>query len=325
MEETPGERMDRNLEPARDLCLDAPFAGTSDCVGLPAAPRQQRAYLLPILLAAAPPRARLAGIATAAIGVAIVIAYATLLPRGGLSESAPALAAVLLAATLSSIAGFAFSAICGVMLLHMISDQVQVVQIMMVCSIAIQSLSVIMLWRDIDLRGLLAFLAGGVVGLPLGVWLLLNLEHVWFKEAVGALLTIYATYVLLKRPVTITCDSRMADAGVGFLGGITGGLAGFPGAAVTIWCGMKDRDKRRQRGIFQPFILVMQVLALLLIQVVRSTASRHVGLGFDPLLYIPVALAGTWLGLAIFRRLSDRSFTLVVNLLLLASGIGLLI
>ena len=64
------------------------------------------------------------------VSAAIVIAYAALLPQDSLPSSAPALGAVLLASTLSSIAGFAFSAICGVMLLHMMSDPLQVVETM---------------------------------------------------------------------------------------------------------------------------------------------------------------------------------------------------
>jgi uncharacterized membrane protein (DUF2068 family) len=158
----------------------------------------------------------------ALVSAAIVIAYAALLPRDNLPSSAPALGAVLLASTLSSIAGFAFSAICGVMLLHMMSDPLQVVETMMVCSIAIQSLSVAALWCDVEWRELLKFLAGGTIGLPFGVWLLLNLGHVGFREAVGTLLTAYAAYALLKRPVTIRSGGNLVDACVGFLGGITG-------------------------------------------------------------------------------------------------------
>ena len=37
------------------------------------------------------------------------------------------------------------------------------------------------------------------------------------------------------------------------------------------------------------------------------------------------ALLGAWFGLRIFRRLSDRQFELVVNALLIASGIGLVL
>ena len=305
--------MFRNLKPDRGLCLGAPSANSPNGVGSAAAVRR------------IPHRAMIAAIAMALVTTAIVIAYAALLPRDNLPSSAPALGAVLLASTLSSIAGFAFSAICGVMLLHMMSDPLQVVETMMVCSIAIQSLSVAALWRDVEWRELLTFLAGGTIGLPFGVWLLLNLGHVGFRQAVGALLTAYAAYALLKRPVTIGSGSNLVDACVGFLGGITGGLAGFPGATVTIWCGMRGWDKRRQRGIYQPFILIMQVLALLLIQIMRPAITRSVGPSLAPLEFVPAALLGTWFGLAIFRRLSDRTFMLTVNLLLLASGFGLLV
>ena len=130
---------------------------------------------------------------------------------------------------------------------------------------------------------------------------------------------------MLRRPWVVRSNSSLADACIGFLGGITGGLAGFPGAAVTIWCSMRSWDKRRQRGIYQPFILFMQVLALLLIELMRSTIPLGAGLGLDPVMFVPPALLGTWLGLGIFRRLSDQGFGLVVNLLLLVSGVGLLV
>ena len=49
---------------------------------------------------------------------------------------------------------------------------------------------------------------------------------------------------------------------VGSLGGITGPLAALPGAFVAIWCGMRGWDKVVQRSVYQPFILIMQLLTL---------------------------------------------------------------
>jgi len=195
----------------------------------------------------------------------------------------------------------------------------------MVCSIAIQSFSVAMLWRDIDWRQLMTFLAGGVVGLPFGVWFLLHVGNGSFKAVIGGLVMAYAAYGLLKRPVTIRSDGNVINVCVGLLGGITGGLAGFPGAAVTIWCGMRGWNKRHQRGIYQPFILIMQVLALLLIQLSRSSVAPGAAVGVGLLQFVPAALLGTWFGLVIFKRLSDRFFALSVNVLLLGSGIGLMV
>jgi uncharacterized membrane protein YfcA len=290
--------------------------------------RQQRADALKALvrrLFALPVRARvlLTGAATTGASIGLIAAYVALLSYEGVPASAPALAAVLLASTVSSVVGFAFSAVSGAMLLRLISDPVQVVEIMMVCSIAIQSFSVLLLWRDIDWRRLVPFVLGGIVGLPMGVWILLHLPQAWFKETIGVLLTAYAAYALLKRPVVLRINSVVADACVGFTGGITGGLAAFPGAAVTIWCGTKGWDKRQQRGINQPFILIMQVLALWLIVTMRG--SIHLGFDFDALEFVPAALLGTWFGLAIFKRLSDQSFTRLVNMLLLVSGVGFMV
>jgi len=258
------------------------------------------------------------------LGIGLVGIYATLLPRVGESVSTVALLVVLLAATLSGIAGFAFSAICGVMLLQIMHDPVQVVQIMMVCSVAIQVLSVAALWRDIDWRRMSMFLIGGPIGLPVGVALLLHLDAHVCRHVIGALLTAYAAWVLLKPPVVIRRGGTVAEILVGFLGGITGGLAGFPGATVAAWCGLRGWEKRRQRAIYQPYILVMQILALTLIQVMHPTGMRSASFSLADLEFVPPALLGTIFGLTLFARLPDRHFTITVNALLLVSGLGLL-
>ena len=88
-------------------------------------------------------------------GVAALTAYASLLAlANSAAVSAWAMAAVFVAALTSSIAGFAFSAICGAMLFHLLDDPVQVVEIMMICSIAGQALMVWSLRRDIAWHGL---------------------------------------------------------------------------------------------------------------------------------------------------------------------------
>jgi hypothetical protein len=69
----------------------------------------------------------------------------------------------------------------------------------------------------------------------------------------------------------------------------------------------------------------MQIMGLLMIHYTRSSFTPGAGLDVSPHQFIPAALLGTWLGLAIFRRLSDRLFTLAVNLLLLVSGVAFLV
>lgn len=231
--------------------------------------------------------------------------------------------AIFLAATVSSIAGFAFSAICGAMLFHLLQRPVHIVEIMLICSIGIQSLSVMTLKHAINYKHLFRFLLGGAVGLPLGIYLLTHASPSFYMKCMGIFLIIYGAYMLVRRPFVSRYAGLIGDYIAGFLGGITGGFAAFPGAFVTIWCGLKGWSKNDQRGVFQPYILIMQVAGLLLIALTQSSHSGGMGMNIETFSYLPAALLGTWCGIAIFRRLTDLQFARSVNLLLIASGVGL--
>jgi uncharacterized membrane protein YfcA len=256
-----------------------------------------------------------------ALGMA---AYADLLLRIGVP--APAVATVIvvgIAALASGIAGFAFSAICGAMLFQFRHDTVGVVEIMLICSIANQAFSVWLLRRDIRVPLLLPFLIGGIVGVPVGVWLLLHLNVGTFKAVLGILLMAYAGYMLLRRPITLPRTSRAGDAVSGFIGGMAGGFAATPGAPVSIWCGMKGWDKGSQRAVFQPFILVMQFVALGAIAMMHAKGAPSIAIPPIAWACVPAGLLGTWWGMALFKRLTDNQFAKAVNVLLIVSGIGL--
>jgi hypothetical protein len=267
----------------------------------------------------------LSAIVIATLGLAFVLTEATMFSVHGQQRAALALIAILIASAASSIAGFAFSAMCGALLFHLMDNPVYTVQVMIVCSIAMQSFSVAALWRSIDWRGLPVFLVGGTLGVPAGVWLLLHLSTGVYRDVIGGLLVSYGCWMLLRWPTCALRTGPLADVGAGFLGGFTGGLAGFPGAFVTIWSGLKGWDKERQRGLYQPFILCMQPVSLIAIHLMRPASSTAAQLDWNALAFIPAALLGTWFGLRIFRRLSDRQFQIAVNLLLVAAGAGLMV
>jgi hypothetical protein len=228
---------------------------------------------------------------------------------------------IFLAAVVSSTVGFAFSAIAGAMILHFVSDGVEAVQIMMIASIGIQAYSVAGLFRSIQWSRCAPFVLGGIAALPIGILLLLNIQPRTYLLAMAAALIAYGLYMLLRRPVLIRDGRRRAaDALIGALGGITGPLAAFPGACVTIWCGMRGWDKVAQRAVYQPYILIMQVIGFAALSLVQPQSS------LDPALfaYALPALAGALIGLRVFHALTDHQFQRLINLALIASGIALL-
>jgi uncharacterized membrane protein YfcA len=255
----------------------------------------------------------------------LLLAMATLVCAGFISNTvvhgAAGMAAVSLAALVSSIAGFAFSAICGAMLFHLADDPVQVVQLMIVCSIANQATMTWSLRKNIDWRGMRVTLCGGGIGVVIGVWVLLHVDRATYTTALGIFLLCYGFFMLFREPMIVRNPHPAIDFVVGVFSGVTGGAAGFPSSALSIWSAMKGWDKTRQRAILQPFILTMQIGALSAISLTRGADAG--GLSLDPsyLLFIPASLLGTLIGLALFRRLSDLQFARAVNVLLLAAGI----
>jgi uncharacterized membrane protein YfcA len=245
-------------------------------------------------------------------------------PRWG-APDATVMAALMLAAAASSIAGFAFSAIAGAMLFHLMGDPVEVVKIMIVCSIANQAAMTWALRRDVVWHELGVYLLGGALGVPAGVWLLLHADRSAYTGGLGIGLVAYGAYMLLRRPAVLPLQHRGLDFGVAILSGIAGGAAGFPSAAVTIWCSFRGWNKNRQRAISQPFILLMQIVALLVISLARPHEAAVAAIPMGELLCIPASLLGTAVGMACYRNISDRQFARAVNLLLIVSGLSYLI
>lgn len=230
---------------------------------------------------------------------------------------------VFAAATLSSVAGFAFSALASPMLLLVVTDTLQLVQIMLVSSIALQAYSLFALRKHITVSILLPYMAGGLLALPCGLYLLLHTPLESYLLGVGVFLIVYSLYALLpKSLVTAPARSTLAmQALVGALGGLTGPVAALPGVPITIWSSRQGWDKQRQRALYQPYILFMQIVTLLALQAVSGPGRAQPWL----IQYVPPALAGAYIGLRLFKALTTDQFNRVVNAFLLLAGAALIV
>jgi uncharacterized protein len=177
--------------------------------------------------------------------------------------------------------------------------------------------------RNLALGVLAPFIAGGVIGVPIGAALLPYVDQNTFKVAVGVLLTLWSPAMLLARELPrIHRGGRIADAVAGLIGGTMGGLGGLTGPAPILWCALRGWERDTQRAVFQTFNLSMNGL----------TISIYFGLGLiggETLrafaLVAPSLLVPTLIGARLYRRFSNRGFRQLVLLLLLFSGVMLLV
>lgn len=256
--------------------------------------------------------------AVAMITVLVVVESARMLAAP--AADGPVAAVVLLAALVSSIAGFAFAALAGSALAYLRFDPVHAVMTMALCSIAIQGYAVWQLRASIRWRALAPMLAAGAMTTPLGVALLIHIDAKLYAAVLGAIVTGYGAYVLLRRRTHVVPGAASHDRLAGAIGGLIGGLSGAPGLAVTIWCSMRGGDKVEQRAVYQPFIFVMQLVTVACLML---SALPHT----DPLRlasFVPFALMGAVGGFALYRRMTTQQFHGAVSLLLIVSGVGLL-
>ena len=247
-----------------------------------------------------------------------VRAIADGVPGAGIALAMSAI--VLLSGLVSSVAGFAFAAVAGSAFAHLAVDPLHAVQTIVVCSIAMQCYAVWTIRESISWPTLWPMVAAGAATIPAGVWLLLHSDGINYAVIFGAFLVIYGSCVGLRREGRVFEGSAWRDAAAGALGGITGGLAGFPGPFVTIWCSLRGWDSVRQRAVYQPYILAMQIVTMACL---RWLAPLRIDLAQN-LRFVPFALVGAIGGLAVFRRLSTRQFQLAVSLLLVVSGVALI-
>lgn len=254
-------------------------------------------------------------------------------PQGvaGLSlrELSAVMAIIFFSGVMSGLSGFGFSAIGAASLIFL--PPVLQVPLLQALSTGNQFLSIGQLREEMpkSLRELRAgpgpCLMGGVVGVPIGIWLLFHLPAARLMSIFGALLAAYAVYSLLK-PASLKlrgCDSRWWGIGVGLLGGVVGGFTAFPGAAVVVWTGLRGLSKTQNRAIVQPYIILSQIYSLVLVALLHP-AHLNTQFWLLLLLSLPVVVPGTLTGLAIYRRTSDVNFRRVSFVLLGISGISLL-
>ena len=221
----------------------------------------------------------------------------------------------------SGFAGFAFSATSLGIWAQALSPTLAVPMVV-ACSLIVQLMTLPGIWRSLDFKTALPFIAGGVVGVPLGASILGVLDAHVFRASVGLLLVLYVVAVFVAgRLPEIRSSSLPIIVLVGFGGGVMGGFAGLSGILPTIWCSLMKWSKDRQRATFQVFNLSMHTLTLIVY-------GLNGGLGSDlikPLMIaIPMMILGSAIGFALYRRVDDRQFKTALLILLGLAGLTLL-
>jgi uncharacterized protein len=239
----------------------------------------------------------------------------------GLSlELIPFLLATFAGALVAGLSGFAFGLIAASIWLYILTP-IQTASLIIAFGLIVQGYSVWKLRRALDWRKLWPFLVGAAFGVPVGATLLTWANPHSVRIGVGVLLVLYSVYAFFRPALKPVNAGLAADAGVGFLNGILGGITGLAGILVTIWSGLRGWPKEVQRTVFQPVAVSIFLMSALWLGAKGAVTSETIKLF---VIGLPFLLAGTWVGLRLFGRLNETAFRKIVLTLLLASGVVLI-
>jgi uncharacterized membrane protein YfcA len=220
----------------------------------------------------------------------------------------------------TGLAGFGTGLTALAFWLHVVNPVVAAALVVS-CSVVAQAQSLYTVRRAITWGRAWPFLAGGIIGVPLGVASLQLVAPQTLKLFLGLFLIGYTVVMLgFRRFPTFAWGGRVADGMVGFGGGALGGLAGLSGPLPTIWCGLRGWSADAQRAVYQPFNLI--ILAIVLCTyITRGTMTVEIWrLVF---MCIPATILGAYLGIRAYGHVNDQQFRVLVLCLLLVSGIVL--
>ena len=179
-------------------------------------------------------------------------------------------------------------------------------------------------WREVVWRELRLLALPTVLGVVAGMFLFTSLDNRWLLTLLGAFLLIYATYTLLVHAFGMPefrCSERWAfplGLGGSFIDTLFGGGGG---TLVVIYM--------HARGLSNmPFRATVAVLWF--IEMVARIGG-YTWAGYyttDTLMLValmmPMMVAGTWVGERIGNRISQKTFSRVLAVLLLAAGATML-
>ena len=232
------------------------------------------------------------------------------------------IAAGLSGGFVNGLAGFGTSLFALGWLLQVMPPR-EAVAIALACSIATGVPGVWQVRRSIDARRLGVFLVPALLGIPLGLVALDLINARLLSLFVGTMLLVYGGYFAFRRNLpAITGRWFGLEVGIGFVGGVLGAMAGLSGALPSMWLAMRPWPKAEQRGILQPFNMVILRLA-------TGLLAFDGGYG-APVLYnlaltLPASAVGAALGLWLFSKLSDYGYRRLLIGLMLISGLSLLL
>jgi uncharacterized membrane protein YfcA len=229
-------------------------------------------------------------------------------------------AVIFLATLIRSAFGFG-EALVAVPLLALLMPVQVAAPLAVLVSITVAAVVLVQDWRHVHLRSAGWLVLSTLFGIPVGLWLLTAVAEPVVKAVLALIIIAFSLYCLVSPRPFALADDRLAWV-FGFGAGVLGGAYGMNGPPLVVYGTLRRWSAEHFRATLQGYFLFASVAGLLgyLVAGLWGAAVTHYYL-----LALPVALAATFLGRVVNRRLKGPRFLLCVHVGLIVTGTMLLL
>lgn len=173
--------------------------------------------------------------------------------------------------------------------------------------------------RHIRIKELIPLILSSIIGIPIGIWALDNLDEAIIKPLLGFILIVYAVYTFM-RPKSFMHYSPWWVYPTGFLAGCLGSAYNTPGPPVIVYGSLRQWPKEEFRAVLQAFFFFNAVLVVL-----SHYLAGHLtrGVMTSYLYTLPFIFAGIISGSLVDRKIDHDRFLFLVTAMILILGLVL--
>lgn len=226
---------------------------------------------------------------------------------------------VFLAGLVQGLTGFG-SALVAMPLLLMFLQMKTVAPLVAGLSLVINGVNFIRTKKSFEVKKIGLLTVMSLLGIPMGAWLLKNIDGLVIKKIFGWALIGLAVY-LIKQPELKVKFSLGMKAVWGVVAGLIGGVFNVNGPLVVSYFNLEERDLKKRVNALASYFLITGA------GVVLSHFNQGLWRGEVKEYFwgaMGMVLLGTLTGSMMQERLKGSFLALITNSLILLAGVGLL-
>jgi uncharacterized membrane protein YfcA len=227
---------------------------------------------------------------------------------------------VFLAAFLQCLAGFGF-AVIAMPMVAVVVGLPTAAPLIAITGLTLYTVNLVRFRRSVKTREVLPLVAASVVGVPVGMWLLVNVDEAVVKQALGLILIAFGIYALAqpkrRRPL-----SKRRVYPTGIAAGCLGAAYNTPGPPAVVYGSLREWPKEEFRAAMQAIFFINATLVA-----VSHSIARHMTADVLWLLAytVPALAVGILVGTHVDQRVNRDHFRVIVNLMILILGLFLIL